>query len=227
MALCVGTMLNTASADLISPNTIVSNWGRYDGVVGGNTTTWSANGSILASKNNNSSGTIASDFTTSTSYSFSGFFWGVGDNDLFGVVFGFQDADNTYALTWGGGGVHDWNGLGLVKVVNGSASVLTTITGAPAKNPIQWTKSEGYAFKITQNGNQIEAHVYNDNGDCLEVSVIDDTYLTGKIGMTVYSQKAEYAGIDYTPAQVPVPGAVLLGCMGLGISGYKLRRKKA
>jgi hypothetical protein len=90
----------------------------------------------------------------------------------YAVVFGYQSAGNYYYMNFDGNGA---NGSNLYKVVNGTASLITSGTSGRV---IQDTNA--HQVKITRTGRSIS--VWYDGQNLLS-NVLDDTFIGGKIGL--------------------------------------------
>tara|TARA_R110002124_G_scaffold182144_1_gene349563 strand:- start:7916 stop:8647 length:732 start_codon:yes stop_codon:yes gene_type:complete len=232
---CGLTLLASISAQAVVVDTSLWSTEVSPGRSGGPTGLTSAGGN-QAVQNSNSDGTIVSDFLFNGDFNFSGFMTpttaSFNDNDLFGLVFGWQDASNHYRLGWEQGGYNDISGasgLFLVKEVAGVSSILF-------QQETFWADNVEYDFIVGRSGNDIS---FNLNG--LEESFTDTTFMTGKVGFWTESQTARFGGLSSTvetpfcvlnptdpscvSTDVPVPAPIAL--IGLGLLGLRLRRQKA
>ncbi|NVK06526.1 MAG: cadherin-like domain-containing protein, partial [Marivivens sp.] len=127
------------------------------------------------------------------------------DDDQFGFVLGFQDASNHILLEWGGNDRGTGAGLTLYRVVSGSRSVITSLTGAGE----EWVGDVLYDFKVLYMSNQIKIMI-----DGVEVLNTGDlganAFQAGGIGFYNQSQGGvEYGNVRYAPGSltevVPTP----------------------
>ena len=200
-----------AFAGAITSASIVSNWTSGTNVsVGGNNGAWALSGTSVSS-NGNRTGSLTSDFTAAGDYSFSTDITNITDNDLSGILFGFQDAANSYGLTWGGGGVGSFNGIQLFKEVAGVRTNLAFQGG-------NWIGNRRYNFSIQRTGSQIKATILDTvlNSNVFMTTVNDSTFLSGKVGFETWSQNATFGqgnSTDFTTNAVPEPTS--LGIFGM------------
>jgi hypothetical protein len=183
-------------------------------------------GGNQAVQNNNSYGTIVSDFVTTGDFTFDGSMTPTtaagNDNDILGIVFGWQDQSNHYRLGWEQGGFNDISGASgmfLVKEVAGTSTILF-------QQEIFWTDNVDYNFVVGRSGNDIS---FSLNG--INQSFTDTAFMSGKVGFYTESQTARFGGLasDPTPpdtdAEVPVPAPLAL--IGLGLLGFAVRYKRS
>ncbi|OYP39072.1 PEP-CTERM sorting domain-containing protein [Rhodopirellula sp. MGV] len=214
-----------ADAALVTELEIMSNWTAGAGISdSGNNATWSRIGNIIENSNN-STGALISDFTTNGDFSFSIEAQTVNDNDLFGVVFGYQDISNSYGLSWGGGGVSGRrNGIQLFREVEGVRTIL-------ALSSTGWSTTLPYRLSVSRVGEEISATVDIVGGAQLfNHTVTDNTFLTGNVGVEAYNQSMRfgYAQTDYTSSAVtaiPEPSSII-ALSALGVLGVYRRRRR-
>ena len=149
---------------------------------------------------NDATSLLLSEFVATENSNFSGRLSANEDDDILGVVFGWQDADNHYRLGWEGGGLDDEesgaSGLFLVKEVAGISEVLF-------ESEQFWQANTVYPFSLYRSGDNI--------GFSLDDQVqrfIDSTFSSGQIGLYVDSQAATFSSLSHAP--VPIPPAVFL-----------------
>ncbi len=178
-------------ADAIAASTIVNNWTRYASVVNGSTNTnnWSVSGSTINYTSNNG-GTIASNYTVANDFSFSSDVKAItSDNDRYGVVFGFQDAENNYRISWEGGGLadHGFRNLNFIKEVGGTATSLYTLA-------TNWKLNEVHTLTVSRTGNNISMSV----SGVASQTFTDTTFMTGRVGLFTLSQTTNFASVNLT-----------------------------
>lgn len=215
-------------------------------------------------KQGNSSGALLSDFTLGGEFTFSGIFTPTyahntscqaentcDDDDILGLVFGWQDASNHYRLGWSQGdgsnssGVKDVTGktgLFLVKEENGSSNTIKNWDSS------FWLEDVSYKFSISRVADSISLAVEglmqsiggvqgaivptNDvqNGilQTIDFSFDDSTFVSGRVGIYTESQTAEFKSLNVTvPQQVvnvvapATASLVMLG--GLALLGFRRR----
>lgn len=185
-------------------------------------TSWTSVGGNQAIQNTNSSGSLISNFTETGDFTFSGSMTpttaSFNDDDIFGLVFGWQDQSNHYRLGWEQGGYNDnsgASGLWLVKEVAGVSTILF-------QTEHFWQDNVSYNFKLGRTGNDISFVL-----DGISQSFTDTSFMSGKVGFYTESQTATFSGlasVPQAPSAVPVPAAALLFAPALlGFIG--LRRK--
>lgn len=184
---------------------------------------WTNLGSNTPTKTANSSGSLVSNFVLSEDFVFSGNFIptfannascvkandnSCNDNDLLGIVFGWQNEQNHFRLGWGQGGINDItgrNGLFLIREINGLSSTLKHWSD------IYWQENEEYFFSVERNGNDLAIGLRGRARDSVGTQGInaqetlaspkdidisyrltDDSFLSGRIGLYTESQTAVF-----------------------------------
>lgn len=211
----------------------------------------------------NASGSLISDFTLVGDFLFSGIFSPIfdarststcgnlttpicNDNDILGIVFGWQNAANHYRLGFGQGGVNDItgnDGLFLVREQDGDSTTLASWDSS------FWVDDATYDFSVRRVANEltvsVEGLVRNTRGaqgadpedfdetsldpTTLEKTVSDAVFLNGRIGVYTQSQASVFGEFDVEGEArypVPLPGSLSLMMLGLlGFSGRGFRRR--
>jgi hypothetical protein len=100
---------------------------------------------------------VVSDFNTNSPFSFSGKFRAPEDDDILGLLFGYQDGQNNFRFSWTGGEDADWEagrtvdehgnehgyqGAMLVQEIGGKATTLAHLDG------LFWQPERQYAFEL-------------------------------------------------------------------------------
>ena len=122
----VMTNATFAQAVPISSTEIVNNWSSVNlyGAGGPDLVDWTAVGDEVtngpSSNVTNTIGGIVSDFETLGDFSFSSDFRMPNNDNVVSFVFGYQDNNNHYRLSWGGGTQQDVNfgGLSILRVLD-------------------------------------------------------------------------------------------------------------
>lgn len=170
-------------------------------------------------QNNNTYGTLVSDFSFNSDFSFSGSLTPTtarfNDNDILGVVFGWQDASNHYRLGWEQGGFNDISGASGLFLVRESAGISTILF----QQEVFWADNVDYNFVVGRTGNDIS---FNLGG--VSQSFTDTTFTSGNVGLYTESQTARFGGLAASTA-VPTPAPLAL--LGIGLIGIILARKKS
>lgn len=190
-------------------------------------------------KLSNSSGALISDFSLDGNFNFSGIFSPTfasngscasentcDDDDILGLVFGWQDANNHYRLGWSQGdgtnssGLKDVTGktgLFLVKEENGNSNTIMN-WGSDF-----WIEDVEYMFDISRVADTISfglkglmqnipgvqgavvpsEPVIDSVFKNIEFSVFDNTFTSGRVGIYTESQTAVFKSLNVTvPSQV-------------------------
>lgn len=191
---------------------------------GGGPTGLTSAGGNQAVQNSNSYGTIVSDFTFTGDFNFSGSMTPTtavfNDNDILGLVFGWQDESNHYRLGWEQGGYNDISGASGMFLVRELAGVSTILFQQEAF----WSDNVTYNFIVGRAGNDIS---FNLGG--IAQSFTDTTFMSGNVGFYTESQTAMFGGLASapTPPGSSVPEPTILALMGLGLAGIGWKRQKA
>jgi hypothetical protein len=180
---------------------------------------WTSVGGNQAIQNVNSYGTLVSDFTETGDFTFSGTMRpttaSFNDNDILGIVFGWQDNQNHYRLGWEQGGYNDASGASGMWLVQEVAGVSTILF----QQEIFWADNTDYNFLAGRSGSDIS---FSLNG--VSQSFTNTLFMSGHVGFYTESQTAIFSGLSsvpQAPGEVPVPAALfmfapaLLGFMGL------------
>lgn len=215
-------------------------------------------------KQGNSSGALISDFTLDGDFTFSGMFTPTfasnasceaentcDDDDILGLVFGWQDASNHYRLGWSQGdgtnssGVTDITGktgLFLVKEENGISNTIKNWDSS------FWLEDVSYTFSISRVADSISLAVEGlmqsirgvqgaivpatpaQNGTLkkIDYSFNDSTFVSGKVGIYTESQTAEFKSLAVTVPNkaVNIAAPATAGLLLLGSLGFLMLRRK-
>ncbi len=211
-----------ASASAVVVDTAL--WSLHvDPSFGGGPSGLTSAGGNQAVQNNNSNGTIVSDFSFSGDFNFSGVMTATtaafNDNDLMGLVFGWQDESNHYRIGWEQGGQNDSSGasgLFLVREVAGVSTILS-------QQEVFWQDNVGENFVVGRTGNQISFSIGG-----VSQSFTDTTFMSGHVGFWTASQTATFSGLasDPTPPPPAVPEPATVSILALGFACLALVRRK-
>jgi hypothetical protein len=215
-------------------------------------------------KLSNSSGALISDISTTGNFTFSGTFSPTyaftasceaentcDDDDILGLVFGWQDASNHYRLGWSQGdgsnasGMKDITGktgLFLVKEENGDSNTIEHW------NSDFWTENVDYTFSVSRFDDvislMVEGIMQNFAGlqsgilpatpvvgsafKTINFSIVDTTFTSGNVGIYTESQTAEFKKLSVKIAapivNVSAPSIyALVFLSGLALLGHRNR----
>ncbi|MBZ9613241.1 hypothetical protein [Rheinheimera maricola] len=207
-----------ANAGIINVDT--SKWSAVVGPSNDrNTGTWVGLKSQAPEKRGNTSGALVSDFQLFGDFLFSGFFSPTtvdyDDNDIVGLVFGWQDEQNHYRVGWSQtqrAGTNDdqsyrditgRTGLYLIREVGGVSNTLFNISD------LFWEDNTSYGFNVSRQGSQL-----NVNFGTETFSLEDLTFTSGRVGVYTESQTARFWQLSAsTPpldvSSVAEPGVVV------------------
>ncbi len=166
------------------------------------------------------------------------------DNDLMGIVFGWQNDANHYRLGWGQGGINDItgkNGLFFIEEKNGKSNTIEHWEN------LFWQEDETYVFEINRKGNALnislngtgrstagsqgsDPTLASNNASPSQVAinyiVDNDTWLSGNVGVYTESQTAFFANLT-AEGLIEVSEPFLFGLVSCGIVFLLARRKRA
>ena len=183
-------------------------------------------GGNQAVQNSISYGTIVSDFSFIGDFNFSGSMTpttvSFNDDDILGLVFGWQDASNHYRLGWEQGGYNDpasgASGMFLVRELAGVSTILF-------QQETFWADNVDYNFIVGRTGNDISFGLAG-----ISQSFTDTTFMSGNVGFYTESQTARFGGLASAP-QAPGTGTVSepapFALIGLGLLGMLFARKRS
>jgi hypothetical protein len=173
-------------------------------------------------KKGNTSGTLVSDFQISGDFLFNGFVTPTtvdyDDNDIIGLVFGWQDEKNHYRLGWTQTqrpGTNDdksyrditgSTGLFLVREVDGLSSTLYNI------NDWFWEDDVRYKFEIKR-----EKQFLNIIFGAKSFSLEDMTFATGRVGVYTESQTARFEQLNVQTPTLTINQVVKVNEPGISI----------
>ncbi len=210
----------------VSPTEAFDNWTREaspwrDSV---NEDAWTVSGSQLQYTHNVGQSLI-SDFSLSGDFNFTSRIQSLdGDDDRFGLLFGYQDSQNNYRFSWEGdftnGGVSEADGsrgLSLIREVNGTSASLFNLSS-------NWLRNTPYDITVSRVDDAIGFEVKDLSGSIVaSTSVVDTTFTEGKLGLWNTSQRTGYSNIEVDVGSVPEPtGLLAIAIVGVGLC---LRRR--
>lgn len=266
-ATLVGAALTLGAANIASATPIVvdtalwsANVAPSSGRISSNDS-WTRLADQTPTRASNASGTLVSDFNLMGDFSFSGTFSPIvdrregsscntggnaicNDNDILGLVFGWQGEFNHYRLGFGQGGefgvrdITGRQGLFLIREVDGKSKTLFSWDSN------FWVDDALYDFNISrvkdelrvsvdglmrssegsQSGSQATAEDTTAVSQVLSTTVTDDTFLNGRVGVYTESQASVFNGLTVdgsSPVPTPAPLTLILA----GLSGLLLTRR--
>lgn len=223
LLLVLGARASEANAGLISPVDIHANWIRDGEIDQGINNDFYLLDSLNRIATGNTYGTLISDFSVAGDFSFSTTVEPVDDNDIFGIVFGWQDVQNTYALTWGGGGgLNPSSGISFRKLVGGGNTVLDSSADL-------WVAGTSYQLTASRSGSLLSVSIASGSTTIFSSSVNDTTFLSGSVGFNVWSQRTLWTETSIMPEPNPVPEPSSIALLGMGVAGlgsYRMRRDR-
>ncbi len=174
------------------------------------------------------------------------------DNDYMGFVFGYQNSSNFYLFDWkqgnqGYAGSTAIEGMTIKKMTGGTGNGLAdlslgefwennaskgdmTVLAQNHGSDKGWVNNRLYDFHLDYNltDGDIAITVKDGATTLWDTSIYDTTFTHGEFGFYNFSQaQVRYAGFEQTGGEnVPVPGAFLLGSIGLGFATWRLKRRK-
>lgn len=232
----LSVMSATTNAGVIDVDT--SKWLALEGPSNGrNTDVWVGLRGQAPEKRGNSSGSLVSDFELFGDFLFSGYFSpttvNYDDNDIIGIIFGWQDAENHYRLGWSQtqrpntdddkaiADITGRTGLFLIREVAGVSQTLFNISD------LFWQDDAQYSFDVRRVANQLDL---NFGGNVF--SVTDSTFTSGHVGVYTESQTGRFWGLNVSdtsisalPRPVSEPGAFMFAS-GLAMLAVVSRRKR-
>lgn len=176
------------------------------------------------------------------------------DDDFMGFVFGYQNSSNFYLFDWKRGTQSSYGGyanagMTIKKMTGSTGNGLNDLSLGEfwenaadlgdmevlAQNQgsgLGWASNTLYDFHLDFNQNPGEIHIVVEQGSTTlwDYTLYDSTFLSGQFGFYNFSQQSvRYAGFEQTGGvlvPVPVPGAFILGFLGLSYAGMKLRKRE-
>lgn len=237
VGLCLLVASVGAEAGII--NIDAANWLQVAGPSNGrNTGTWVGLQQQRPEKKGNSSGALVSDFLVNGDFAFSGFVTPTSadydDNDIIGLVFGWQDELNHYRLGWSQtqrpgtsddqayADITGRRGLFLIREVDGLSQTLFNI------GDWFWQDDVRYNFEISR-VNDLLNIVWGGQS----FSVTDNTLTSGRVGIYTESQTAVFGQLNVlvptpsgtVPVSEPALGAFMSGLMLLCVARRRSRKQ--
>jgi len=218
-----------AIAGTLSASDIVNDWVRFpDPRASSDFDAWTVFDSDTIRYTENRGQTLASDFIVDGSFSFKSRIQNVGDDDRYGLVFGFQDAANNYRLSWEGrfanGGFAEADGsrgLSLIREVGGITTSLFNL------DTTVWQNNAAYDITVQRLGSDIGFSIEEvGNGIIASTTVTDTTFTSGRLGLWNSSQRTDYTMLTFTPTPEPSALLGLLTLGGVGACGALLKRRQ-
>jgi len=196
-------------------------------------------------------GSLVSDFTSSGNFTFSGSLFMPNDNDIAGLLWGYQDADNHYRLSWGSprvkrgqfpDGSYDtgpyerpdlvvdpnnnnepgYKGLTIVKEVDGVSNILSSNTS------LSWQRSIHYNYSVSRIGNDLSINLIQGEETLFSTIITDTSFMSGRIGFNTAGVEVFYGNTQFSDSSLntkPVPEPITLLGSGLAL-GFGVLFKK-
>lgn len=237
VGLCLLVASVGAEAGII--NIDAANWLQVAGPSNDrNTGTWVGLQQQRPEKKGNSSGALVSDFLVNGDFSFSGFVTPTSidydDNDIIGLVFGWQDAMNHYRLGWSQiqrpgtsddqayADITGRRGLFLIREVDGLSQTLFNVADW------FWQDDVRSNFEISR-----VSDLLNISWGGQSFSISDSTMTSGRVGIYTESQTAVFGQLNVTvptpnstvPVSEPALGAFMSGLMLLCVARRRSRKQ--
>lgn len=171
-------------------------------------------------------GSLVSDFIVNGNYKFSGYMRARSENinaGSFGVVFGWQDYDDTYFIEWSGS---NEDTLPKIDPQIKIKQVLNGVENTYYHDLMGWDKDIWYYFEIESFNNDLSLLVTSMDlsTEILSAEIENAEMLSGSIGLWGINQYAEWAGLKIESTPIPEPATMFLlgsGMIGLTFWGRK------
>lgn len=190
-----------------------------------NTGKWIGLDRNIPEKKGNSSGSLVSNFNLLGDFSFTGLMTATttqyDDNDIMGIVFGWQDEKNHYRLGWTQNkskpsddraiaDITGRSGLFLVKESNGRSQTLFN------NKDWFWQDNTQYQFKVSRQNDKITFGLGLLNSPLTEFSLLNDMFINGRVGLYTESQTARFENLRITgTVAAPEPSSFVILLSGL------------
>lgn len=159
---------------------------------------------------------LISDLVLTGDSIFSGSFMAPNDNDIIGLLWGYQDKDNHYRLSWGSGRVNRGTlgtgpyerpdlpsgqsypneigsaGLTITAIVNGQKNFLYS------DFKLRWERNQIYDFSINRSQNDLIISIKTSLGTIFSNVFTDNNFLSGKVGFNTAGVEVLYGKINLT-----------------------------
>ncbi|MGK7932295.1 MAG: PEP-CTERM sorting domain-containing protein [Microcystaceae cyanobacterium] len=166
-------------------------------------------------------GSLVSDFDLLGDFTFSGSFFMPNDNDIVGLLFGYQDRDNHYRLSWGSsrakrGFYPDGNHLpqgpyerfdlsapevGVDEIGSGGMILLKEENGTSTffENTfdynLRWQTDVLYDFSIRRISDDLFIDIAEGENSVFSTMITDTTFMSGKVGFNTAGVEVFYGNI--------------------------------
>jgi hypothetical protein len=181
-------------------------------------------------------GAIVSDFSSTGDFNFSGSLFMPNDSDVAGLLWGFQDRDNHYRLSWDASGrvkrpgLTDGpyerpdllagsnpgqpgsRGLSIIKEVNGVSTFLATNILLP------WQKSVSYDYSISRTGDNLFVSLLRGQQTLFSTVLADTTFMSGKVGFNTAGVEVFYGNTQFSNILPPVASEIPQGGNEINVS---------
>ncbi|WP_425091442.1 hypothetical protein [Tropicimonas sp. S265A] len=207
-----------------------TDWINADDPIKENQSGTSATGDGFVNIYGNGDLAVVTNEIVSSPFDFSGTIYAPEDDDILGLVFGYENGFNNYRITWTGGEDHDWEagrrfgGLMLVSEDEGVTDVLWR------DESLLWSARVEYDFSLSVATDRISFELREAGASLTGFSVGGDfSGVAGRVGVFTRSNGASFFNLDDAPlpplpsaaatplAVTPLPGGLplLLGGAGL------------
>jgi len=233
VTLILASLSQTALAAQIPVSDVFNNWTNTSDMVGNsNEGAWALNSNSITATGNHR-GSLVSDVVLDADFSFS-LNSIARDNDSFGMLWGYQDANNHYRFTWaqdwgesgsgttngGSGGIYD--GFKIIKETNGISSVLFS-------SDLEYGRNYNYDFSVSGTSTGFDLSVKNltTSTSIFNQSIADTTHRGGRVGIHEYYQDSGNAWSNFNvTASVPEPSTLAVFALGmLGLASRRMNKK--
>lgn len=177
---------------------------------------------------------VVTDYNVTGGFDFSGTVHAPTDDDILGWVFGYEDGQTNYRISWTGGEDHDWEpGAaygGLLLVREDEEEDITEVLFHDSD--LLWKAGVHYDFSLSTTDDAISFELWQDETVLTQFSVFGDfADISGAVGVFTRSNGAHFTDLSDEPlatlVTTPLPGGLPLLLGGAGILWFVKRRRNA